>query len=38
MSLMNEGGGLPAVMNVEPAGSGNNGGGWGGNCGQCGNC
>lgn len=34
MSLMNEGG-LPAVMNVEPAGSGNNGnnGGWGGDWG-----
>lgn len=34
MSLMNEGGGVPAVMNVEPAGSGyNNGNGWGGDWG-----
>lgn len=30
MSLMNDGGGLPAVMNVEPAGANANGGGWGG--------
>ena len=32
MSLVNEGGGVPAVMNVQPAGTGNGncGGGWGG--------
>lgn len=35
MSLVNEGSGIPAVMNVEPCGSGynNNAGGWGGDWG-----
>lgn len=35
MSLVNDGGGVPAVMNVTPTGAGyNNGGGWGGDWGS----